>query len=148
MYSIYVVETGDTLDIIARKSNTSIEEIKRLNNLVSLYPGLQIIVPNNNKNYYTSYTVEKGDTLYNISNKYGVNLKSLMYLNGLNEDDYIYPNQTILIPNKNLNIYMVKKGDTLNDLTNKTGETLDKLLDNNKIYLEENQTILYERENY
>ena len=49
---------------------------------------------------YTYYTVNKGDTLYSISKKFNVNPKLVSELNGLKVEEYIYPNQTLIIPKK------------------------------------------------
>ena len=49
--------------------------------------------------YFQYYKIESGDSLYKIAKKYNVNPNLLANLNGLDMDDYIYPNQVILIPN-------------------------------------------------
>ena len=58
-------------------------------------------------------TIEKGDNLYSIARRYNINPDLLAILNGLNSDDYIYPNQQILIPKSNYSYYVTKQGDTL-----------------------------------
>ena len=40
----------------------------------------------------------KGDTLYNIASNNKIDVNLLAQLNGINKSDYIYPNQTLLIP--------------------------------------------------
>ena len=50
----------------------------------------------NNKFEY--YTISKGDSLYGIARRYNINPELLAGLNGLSMDDYIYPDQEILIP--------------------------------------------------
>lgn len=59
--------------------------------------------------YYTYYTVMAGDTLYQISKKFNVNPKLVSELNGLKVDEYIYPNQTLIIPKRVFNIILQKK---------------------------------------
>ena len=59
--------------------------------------------------YYTYYTVNKGDTLYSISKKFNVNPKLVSELNGLKVEEYIYPNQTLIIPKKGIQYYISKR---------------------------------------
>ena len=145
MYKVYVVKMGDTFESIARDHNITLEELNRLNgNMISLIPGMQLIVPNNEK--YNTYVVKSGDNLYAISVKYGVSLDSLISLNGLNKNDYIYPGQQILIPDSELEIYTTIENDTLQSVSSNLGISIEELLNNNdKIYLEEEQPIKYKR---
>ena len=93
-------------------------------------------------NYYTTYEVEKGDTLYNISKEYNINPTLLATLNGLNIDDYIYPNQVLLIPKSEYSYYITKEGDTMDIITNIFNCKKEEILDNNKIYLMEGQLLV------
>ena len=79
--NIYTVKSGDSLYVIARNFNTSVDELKKLNNLVNnnLSIGQKLIIPttnnnnNNNNNNNTStktYTVKSGDTIFMEYNKY------------------------------------------------------------------------------
>ena len=70
------------------------------NNVVNLTPGMTLLIPKKNNEYFNYYKVNKGDTLFNIAKKYNVNVNMLSMLNGLDKNDYIYPNQEILIPSK------------------------------------------------
>jgi LysM repeat protein len=93
--------------------------------------------------YYDYYEVKMGDTLYKIGRKYNINPKLLAALNGLNMDDYIYPNDTILIPKSNYSYYITAKGDTLDEIIRVFDTSLDRFLNNNKtIYLMEGQLLV------
>ncbi len=59
--------------------------------------------------YYDYYTIQKGDNLYEIAKKSNVNPKLLAIINGLNVNDYIYPNQIIMIPKSNYAYYITKE---------------------------------------
>ena len=154
MYKIYQVEFGDTIDSIASKVGTSIEDLIKINGMdgASLMAGDLIIVPNpndNNNEMFIKYNVQNGDTLYMIARNYNVDLDTLISLNGLNKEDYIYPNQDLIIPKENINIYITKKDDTINTLLKNFNITYDDLLKNNdNIYLKEDQLIIYKKENY
>ena len=51
-------------------------------------------------------------------------------------DDYIYPNQEILIPKSGYSYYITKDGDTLDTVSDTFNITQSKLLENNPtIYL-------------
>ena len=82
----YIVRVGDTLYSIAREFNTTIDELKKLNNksnnTVSI--GEKLIIPNTMET--TSYIVEKGDTLYGIANKFNTTVDNLKELNNLISD--------------------------------------------------------------
>ena len=100
----------------------------------------------NNNDIYDLYTIKSGDTLYAISKKNNVNPELLSLINGLNMDDYIYENQTILIPKPGYSYYLTKSGDNLNDiikLFNTEFSGFNKL--NNVILLEGGQLFAYKR---
>lgn len=100
--SIYIVKRGDTLYSIARNFNTTVDEIKRLNNLSSntLTIGDELIIPSNNESgvNYNTYIVKRGDTLYSIARSYGVSVNSIKELNNL-INNTLSIGQQLLIPN-------------------------------------------------
>ncbi len=107
-----------------------------------------ITTPKNKEEYFTYYTVEKGDTLYGIGHKYNINPELLATLNGLKFEDYIYPNQEILIPKSNYSYYITKEGDTFGLVANTFNITTERLLKlNPTIYLMEGQLLVNKKEN-
>lgn len=80
----YVVKRGDSLYSIAREFNTTVDEIKELNNLISnlLSIGQNLKIPSDT-NLETTYTVQKGDSLYSIAKKFGTTVDTLKELNNL-----------------------------------------------------------------
>ena len=147
MYKVYMIQAGDTIESIARDFNTTVDELRKVNGyIMGLFPGMQIIVPNNEES--GMYIVKSGDNLYSISNKYNVSLDSLLSLNGLNKNDYIYPGQEIIIPNSSLEIYTTVENDTLKSIANKLNISIEEIIkENDNIYLEEAQPIKYKRRN-
>ena len=102
-----------------------------------------VIVPKNNQNYFSYYTVEKGDSLYAISRKYNINPELLAGLNGLSMEDYIYPNQEILIPKSGFSYYITKEGDTIDLVAGLFKTNTENVLKNNGIiYLAEGQVLV------
>lgn len=92
--NIYVVKAGDTLYSIAKKHNTTVENLKALNDLTSnlLSIGQKLTVPSMNV-----YVVKAGDTLYGIAKKYNTTVDNLMKLNNLTSN-LLSINQELLIP--------------------------------------------------
>lgn len=84
-YFDYKVKSGDTLYSISNKFNTTVDNLKKINNLLNNNLSLnQIIkVPYSE---LTIYTVKPGDTLYNISKMYGISLDELKKNNNLNDN--------------------------------------------------------------
>ena len=86
-FDLYIVKAGDTLYNIAKKYETTWQELMKVNNMTStlLRIGKQLIVPGNaNK---IEYYVEVGDTLFNIAQKFKMDIDELKKKNNLNTDD-------------------------------------------------------------
>ena len=139
MYDKYLIKEGETLEDIASRFNTSVDMILNINDMYSreyLRAGEEIIVPKNQESYFTYYTVNQGDTLYQIARKYNINPSLLALLNGLNMEDYIYPNQRLIIPKSGYSFYITKDGETLEIVRDKFNKNLEDILRYNEtIYL-------------
>ena len=146
MYRIYQVEMGETLESIAKKLNTEVSNLKKINGInrnLTLRPGSYLIVPALDDRF-TTYIVKQGDSIYNISKEYGVDPDLVLKINGLEKENYIYPNQEILIPNKNYKFYVTKQGDTIDSVAEDLNENVIDLLNKNEtLYLEADQLIIY-----
>lgn len=122
----YTVKSGDSLWSIAKKYDTTVDELKRINNLTSntLSIGQILKLPSTNQidnQDYIIYTVKSGDNLYAIGREYGLTMDELMKYNNLNST-LLSIGQQLKIPKKqestNQNTgnhieYTVKKGDNL-----------------------------------
>lgn len=86
----YTVQRGDTLYSIARNLGTTVEEIKRLNNLssntLSIGQVLKISGSSNSGTSNTTYTVQKGDSLYSIAREYNTTVEEIKRLNNLSSN--------------------------------------------------------------
>ena len=134
--NIYIVKKGDSLYSIANKYNTTVDELKRINNLTSniLSIGQVLKLPNDKANNVEkeentiSYTVKKGDSLYSIARKYDTTIDRIKDLNNLTTN-LLSIGQVLLIPtDTNLETtYTVKKGDSLYSIAKKYNTTVDRL---------------------
>ena len=134
--STYIVKKGDSLYSIANKYNTTVDELKRINNLTSniLSIGQVLKLPsdkvsNVEKEENTiSYTVQKGDSLYSIARKYSTTIDKIKDLNNLTTN-LLSIGQVLLIPtDTNLETtYTVQKGDSLYSIAKKYDTTVDRL---------------------
>lgn len=79
----YIVKAGDTLWNIAKRYNTTVENLMMLNNLTSdvIMIGQRLTLPNMNM-----YTIVAGDTLWNIAKRNNTTVENLMRINNLNSD--------------------------------------------------------------
>ena len=134
--NIYVVKKGDSLYSIATKYNTTVDELKRINNLTSnilsigqvlKLPGDKVSDVEQEENT-VSYTVQKGDSLYSIARKYSTTIDKIKDLNNLTTN-LLSIGQVLLIPtDTNLETtYTVQKGDSLYSIAKKYDTTVDRL---------------------
>lgn len=134
----YTVKFGDTLYSIANKYNTSVNELKRLNNLNSnnLTIGQKLQIPKNEiQEDYITYTVKLGDTLYSIAKNYNITPNDIIEYNNL-PTTVLTVNQTLKIPTTqvNPNTYVVKAGDTLYSIAQSFNTTVTNIKDLNNLY--------------
>lgn len=145
MYTIYQVESGDTLASIANKYGIPMNDLSSINGIMmgtNLSPGDYIVVPkmDNENLYFTRYIIKNGDTIYSIARRYNVDPKYLLRLNGLNENDTIYSGDYIFVPKEGVKFYITGMDNTLGDVTRSLGVTPDELAtQNNTIYLTNDQ---------
>lgn len=136
-YETYTVKKGDTLYAIASQYNISVDELKRLNNIVgnTLYIGQELKVPKSNSSEptppvdsYDIYIVVKGDSLWSIAQKYNTTVDELIRLNGLNNVSLQIGDQ-LKVPRTTTTekTYIVKSGDSLWSIAKTYNTTVDQL---------------------
>lgn len=146
MYKVYQVQSGETIDNLSQRLGIRSQDLIDMNGLTGpITPGQLLVIPNQNSMFDT-YTVVKGDNMYEIARRYNIDYNNLLKLNGLDKDDFIYPNQQILIPKNDISVYVTDENETLNDVANKLGVTVMDLINQNEtIYLIPDQLITYRR---
>ena len=144
----YTVKAGDSLWKIAKENNTTVDEIKKLNNLKSnnLVVG-QTLKLSEKTNDSDKYIVMSGDSLWKIANQYGLTVNQLKQLNNLTSDN-LEIGQELKIKNNmakdETNIYTVKAGDSLWNIANRFKTTVNELKKLNNLtnnYLTIGQTL-------
>ena len=134
-YTIYIVKKGDSLYSIAQKYNTTVDSIKKLNNLASnlLSINQQLKIPTKKEeevqNFY-NYVVVPGDTLYSIAKNNNTTVGTIKSINNLSSNVIDVGMQLKLPINF---VYTVKKGDSLYSIAQKYNTTVDELKRKNNL---------------
>ena len=130
--STYIVKSGDSLYSVAKKYNTTVDEIKKLNNLTSnsLSIGQILNIPLSEVVLVNEYIVKSGDSLYSIANKYNTTVNELKSLNNLSNNT-LSIGQVLKLPKVDeivtVNEYIVKSGDSLYSIAKKYNTSVDEL---------------------
>jgi LysM repeat protein len=137
----YYVQNGDTLKGIARKFNTSVDELLRLNPQISnpdrIYAGQRLVVPHRSPGSGGGsggtgstqvYVVQRGDTLKGIARQFGTTTAVLLQLNpNITDPNLIHVGQRIIVPVPS-NMYIVQRGDTLGEIAKRFDTSVSALL--------------------
>ena len=138
--SVYIVESGDTIESIAQKLGITVAELKAYNNLNNdeLTVGQVLLVPFQIEEQNT-YTVQKGDSLYSIANKFNISVDDLKQENNLTSNT-IFVGQILRIPASkpiepdiNYIVYIVKSGDNLYRIAREFNTTVNAIRDFNNL---------------
>lgn len=92
LYNVYTVKKGDNLYQIALETGTTVKNLIAINGLKEnefIYPGQQILIPNEGVNIY----VTQDETLSDVSSKLGVSMQELIEQN---KTIYLLPEQIII----------------------------------------------------
>ncbi len=133
----YTVQRGDSLWSIAQKFNTSVAELRRLNNLTSdvLQIGQVLRIPTTggNQGGSSTYVVQRGDSLWSIATENGVSVNDLINANNLTST-VLQIGQVLRIPgqgdndgNTGTDTYTVERNDSLWSIAQKFNTTVAEL---------------------
>ena len=141
---------GDNLWSLARKYDTEVRIIKKINylekDLLSIDDTLLIPLSSSNSNNFIPYEmhiVSEGDTLWDISKKYNIELTELIKINELDQNSFLRLGQQLTIGNKNIHrnidskkrtiLYSVKQGDNFYKISELFDVTVDSIKELNEI---------------
>lgn len=134
----YTVQRGDTLYSIAGRLGTTVDELRRINNIegntLSIGQILRIPMEIVNDNEEDIYIVKRGDTLYQIALDTGTTVDELKTLNNLTNNTLMI-GQLLKLPSNLVpeDTYIVQKGDTLYSIAAKYNTTVDALKEVNNL---------------
>lgn len=135
----YIVKFGDTLYKIANMYNTTVDELKRINNLTSDFLSVgQILKIRETANSFTEYQVQPGDTLYKIARENNISVEELKNVNNLTSN-VIFIGQVLTIPKNRkcrseaCSLYRVKEKDTLLEIADKNNVTKGEIISLNNL---------------
>ncbi len=152
--STYIVRLGDTLSLIAKRFNTTVNDLVELNDIANpnlIYPGEILKVPtvgnedsksSSARQYIKTYIVQRGDTLSGIARKFNISVDRLAEINNIQNANLIYPGQVLKIETSRIykddnkrfkGLYVVQNGDTLTSVGNKFDKKLDELMKDNDV---------------
>jgi len=102
----YRVKPGDNLNTIARKHETTLAVLLKLNNIKiddPLYVGRKILVPSGApepvaRKSLKRYTVKKGDTMFSLAKSCSVTVEELRRINNMSDADSLLLGQKIKLP--------------------------------------------------
>ncbi|MDR4885972.1 LysM peptidoglycan-binding domain-containing protein [Fredinandcohnia sp. QZ13] len=137
-HNTYQVVSGDTLYSIAQRHGTSVDTIKKVNQLSTdvLSIGQTLTIPYGNTSSptqaTTTYQVVSGDTLYSIAQRHGTSVDGIKKNNQLTSD-ILSIGQTLTIPSgvassppqASTTTYQVVSGDTLYSIAQRNGTSVD-----------------------
>ncbi len=143
---IYTVKKGDNLYTIAKRYNTTVDELIRINNLKTnnLYINQELRIPINGSQDSITYIVKAGDNLYAIAKKYNTTVDAIKNFNNLTSNN-LFINQELKIPTNSSNVdtipdsnikyqtYIVKVGDSLYKIASNYNMTVDELMKINNL---------------
>ncbi len=134
---VHVVREGETLWTIAAHYGVTVEAICRANGIDDcnwIYVGQQLTIPLDETPELLNYIVKRGDTLETIASRYGTTVQAIVQANEIEDADFIYPGQRLLIPSSShpaVVHYAVREGDTLSSIAARFGTTVQAIADLN-----------------
>ena len=138
---IYTVKSGDSLWSIAQRFNTTVTELRRINNLTTdlLSIGQVLQIPSTSTGTET-YTVRSGDSLWSIAQRFNTTVTELRRINNLTTD-VLSIGQVLQIPstrsdsnrNGEYSDYTVERGDNIWAVANKFNVPVSSIRQTNKL---------------
>ncbi|MDL4838929.1 C40 family peptidase [Aquibacillus rhizosphaerae] len=133
----HTVQSGDSLWAISQKYNTTVANLKSINNLSSntVYINQVLETSRNESSSSSTYTVKSGDSLWAIATKHGITVDTLKSLNSKSSNT-IYVGEKLVVSGsesnssskpENTTSYKVSSGDTLSHIAKRYGVSISNI---------------------
>lgn len=148
-YVNYEVKWGDTLESIAHRFGTTVEELMRINKLANpnlIYIGQILKVPGRAQAMPPSptaseYIVQPGDTIWSIAVRFNTTVEAIAVANRLINPNFIYVGQKLVIPSPGQapaqvsrpKIHIVRYGETLTSIAFRYRTTVEAIMRANNL---------------
>jgi murein DD-endopeptidase MepM/ murein hydrolase activator NlpD len=157
--SVHVVQSGESLSVIARRYGITADQIAQANSISDInriYAGQHLLIPSGGGAESApaataettgteasaatasgiAHTVRLGDTLYRISLVYGVAVDDIIAANSLNNPNALVLGQELRIPSvasEGTQTHVIRSGETLAEIAIRYNTTVDGIATSNGI---------------
>lgn len=156
--SVHIVQSGESLSVIARRYSITAEQIAQANSISDIntvYVGQHLLIPSGGRTESVSsaatatstetstlaassmsHTIQLGDTLYRISLMYGVPVDDIIAANSLSNPNVLALGQDLRIPSvadTGSRTHVVRSGETLAEIAIRYNTTVDGIAISNGI---------------
>ncbi len=122
-------EADENIRVYSTNDINNILEDEKLKNDLLLSAKTDYTVPVNNiPLQIRTHKVKENESLASIAKKYGISIDTICGSNNLKSYDYVTPNITLRIPNKDGILYNMKEGNNIVNLSNKYKIPVEKIL--------------------
>ena len=145
----HIVEPGDSLWKLAKKYDTEVKIIKKINYIESDFLKIKdtLLIPlssskSNNFIPYEMHIVSEGDSLWSISKKYDIDIQDITRMNSINKNSILRLGQQLTIGNKNIHrnieskkrtiLYSAKQGDNLYKISDVFDVSVESIMEINE----------------
>ncbi len=132
-YDAYIVQSGDSLFSIAEAFNTTIANLRQINDIAEgeqIFAGQSILLPTGVSSFVEVYEVQPGDTLFGISKQFNTSVGIIQGLNEIGDSTHIEVGQLLVVPSVNeadLLFHVVAPDDTLYSISRRYNTTVSVL---------------------
>ena len=122
-YDAYIVQSGDSLFSIAEAFNTTIADLRQINDIAEgeqIYGGQSILLPAGVSAFVEVYEVQPGDTLFGISKRFNTSVGIIQGLNEIGDSTHIEAGQLLIVPSVNesdLLVHVVVPNESLDSIS-------------------------------
>ena len=140
----YIVKSGDSLYTIAKKYNTTVEELMKINHLSSsmIYPNQVLFIPSTCNINNDTYLTKECESINDILGKFNIDYQTLVKYNDVLKLK-LCANQLLKVRDNNLNSLTLSRNDSVDGILAKYQKSPYELLKlNEKEWFKENGKII------